>query len=83
MAQNRAIKGREKVWKPQRISEPMGPRLLAVKKAAAYLGVSRWMVDGMITRGDLPFVRFGNGRKQFIDMEDLEEIIQNNKSRVR
>lgn len=56
-----------------------GGRLLGVKQAAAYLGVSIRNVRARIWAGDIPFVRFPGCRKQLLDLRDLERLIQNNK----
>ena len=56
-----------------------GPRLLPLKKAAEYLGLTVWSMRERIWAGDIPVVRFPGGRKMFIDVLDLEEFIQRNK----
>jgi hypothetical protein len=56
-----------------------GPRLLPLKKAADYLGLTVWSMRERIWAGDIPVVRFPGGRKMFIDVLDLEEFIQRNK----
>ena len=67
----------------QRISDSMLPRLLSVKQAAEYLGLTVWAMREAIWRGDIPVVKFPNGRKQFIDTQDIEDFISRNKSVVR
>lgn len=54
-------------------------RLLGVKQAAEYLGVSTWTMRARIWAGDVPFVRFPGCRRQLLDVRDLEKLIQNNK----
>lgn len=56
-----------------------GGRLLGVKEAAAYLGISIGTMRGRIWAGDVPFIRFPGCRKQLLDVRDLEKLIQNNK----
>ena len=55
------------------------PRLLDVKSAAQYLGISPWTLREMQWRGALPYVKFN--RRVYFDMEDLDLFIQNNKLR--
>jgi len=63
----------------QRITNPMSPRLLPLKKAAEYIGLTTWGMRERIWAGDIPVVRFPGGRKMFIDVQDIEEFIYNNK----
>ena len=56
-----------------------GPRLLTLKKAAEYLGLTVWSLRERIWAGDIPVVRFPGGRKMFVDTLDLEKFIQRNK----
>jgi hypothetical protein len=67
----------------QGISNPQGPRLLTLKAAAEFLGLTVWGMREAVWRGDIPVVRFPGGRKQFIDRMDLEHFIQSNKTIVR
>jgi hypothetical protein len=60
-----------------------GPRLLPLKKAADYLGLTVWSMRERIWAGDIPVVRFPGGRKMFIDVLDLEDFIQRNKEVYR
>ena len=68
--------------KTQRIANPMGPRLLPLKKAADYIGLTVWALRERIWAGDIPVVRFPGGRKQFIDVKDIEAFIEKNKTVV-
>jgi hypothetical protein len=68
--------------KTQRIANPMGPRLLPLKKAAKYIGLTVWALRERIWAGDIPVVRFPGGRKQFIDVKDIEAFIERNKTVV-
>lgn len=54
-------------------------RLLGVREAAEYLGISIWSMRARIWAGDVPFVQFPNCRRQLLDVRDLEEMIRNNK----
>jgi excisionase family DNA binding protein len=58
------------------------PRLLPLKRAAEYLGLSLWSLRERIWAGDIPVVRFNGGRKMFIDTQDLEDFIARNKERI-
>ena len=62
------------------MSNPMVPRLLPLKKAAEYLGLTLWAMRERVWAGDLPVVKFPNGRKLYLDINDLESFISNNKS---
>lgn len=57
----------------------MLPRLLPLKQAADYLGLTVWGMRERIWAGDIPVVQFPGGRKQFIDTNDLEAFILKNK----
>jgi hypothetical protein len=70
------------IRKAQGIHNPMGPRLLPLKKAADYIGLTVWALRERIWAGDIPVVRFPGGRKMFIDVQDLEDLIKNNKIRI-
>jgi excisionase family DNA binding protein len=62
-----------------KLSKSNLPRLLTLKKAAEYLGLTVWSMRERIWAGDIPVVRFPGGRKMFIDVLDLEDFIQRNK----
>ena len=53
-------------------------RLYTLKEAAFYLGRGLFGVRQMVWRGELPIVR--NGRKMFIDINDLESYVGKNKT---
>jgi excisionase family DNA binding protein len=55
------------------------PRLLTLKGASEYLGLTIWSLRTRIWAGEIPIVRFQGGRKIFIDRQDLEDFIQRNK----
>jgi len=60
----------------------MGPRLLPLKKAADYIGLTVWALRERIWAGDIPVVKFPGRRKQFIDIKDIEAFIERNKTVV-
>jgi hypothetical protein len=67
--------------KTQRIANPkLSPRLLPLKKAAEYLGLTTWAMRERTWAGDIPVVRFPGGRKMFIDINDIEAFIVKNKA---
>ncbi len=71
------------VTKAQGIPTPMpSPRLLPLKQAAQYLGLTVWAIRERIWAGQIPVVQFPGGRKQYIDVQDLESFIQNNKTTI-
>ena len=55
------------------------PRLLTLKAASEYLGLTVWSLRTRIWDGEIPVVRFRGSRKIFVDREDLEKFIQRNK----
>lgn len=66
----------------QRIVNPL-PRLLTIKQASYYLGLTTWAVRERIWAGQLPVVTFQGGKKQYLDKEDLEGFIQRNKKVIK
>ncbi len=70
----------QSVTKAQRISSPVFKRLYTLKEAAEYLGRSEWSMRELIWAGRIPVVRSEGGRKIFIDIEDLNHLIDQNKS---
>lgn len=52
-------------------------RLYNIKEAAEYLGHTVWGIRSLIWAKTLPVVQ--NGRKQFLDLFDLNDFIQKNK----
>lgn len=64
----------------QRIPNPALKRLYDLKSAAEYLGRPVWGVRELIWAGKLPIVR--DGRKQYVDVYDLDRFIERNKLTV-
>jgi len=58
---------------------PIGPRLLALREAAEYLGVGTWTLRGLYWKGLLAAVRFPGGRKLWFDRVDLDRLVEANK----
>ena len=59
------------------------PRLLPLKQAAEYLGLSVWAMRERIWAGQIPVVQFPRGRKQYIDRRDIDAFIQDNKTTIK
>jgi excisionase family DNA binding protein len=75
------VPGRNGKKTAQRIQNPVRPKLLSVKEAARYLGVSTWTMRNFAWTSVIPFVQFPNGRKLYFDVLDLEEVVRRNKIR--
>jgi predicted site-specific integrase-resolvase len=58
------------------------PRLLPLKDAAQWLGLTVWAMRERIWAGHIPVVQFPGGRKQYVDVQDLERFIQKNKRTI-
>jgi len=74
LKQNQAAK------KAHGITNPTFKRLYTLKEAAEYLGRSEWSMRELIWSGAIPVVRAEQGRKIFLDIEDLNDFIKLNKS---
>ncbi|MDY0280871.1 MAG: helix-turn-helix domain-containing protein [Salinivirgaceae bacterium] len=59
---------------------PLGKRLYTLKEAAEYLGRSDWGMRELIWARKIPVVKEMHGRKIFIDVLDLENYVNKNKS---
>ncbi len=73
-------KQNQEIKKPHGILSPVRKRLYTLKEAAEYLGRSEWAMRELIWAAKLPVVRPGGGRKIFLDIEDLDRFITQNKS---
>ncbi len=58
----------------------MRKRLFTIKEAAVYLGRPVWGVRTLIWNGRIPVIQ--DGRKYFIDINDLDDYIERQKFRV-
>ena len=75
------------VVSPDKIAQAAGPRLLDLKAAATYLGLSYWTVRDLVLAGRLPTVkipcpRSGDGRvirRILLDRHDLDDFIEQSK----
>jgi excisionase family DNA binding protein len=58
----------------------LGKRLYTLSEAAQYLGRSDWSMRELIWAGEIPVVRGNGNRKIFLDIKDIDEYIDRNKS---
>jgi excisionase family DNA binding protein len=56
-------------------------RLLPIRAAAEYLGVSRATIERLVYRGELPIVKVAGSTRY--DVEDLDGYIETNRRRIR
>jgi len=68
------------IKKEQGIANPLGKRLYTLREAAIYLGRAVWGMRELIWAGEIPIVRGDGNRKIFLDIVDLNEYINRNKS---
>jgi hypothetical protein len=69
--------------KARGIANPQSPRLLTVKRAAEWLGLTTWALRERIWEGQIPVVQFVDGGKMWVDVKDLETFIQRNKRTIQ
>jgi hypothetical protein len=65
---------------------PVQPRLLGLKAAASYLGVSTWTIrgwlaTGQLTRVSLPGAEGGDLDRLLVDRLDLDRLVTQGKGR--
>ena len=65
-----------------RIYSPLTPRLLTLKGAAQWLGLTTWAMRERVWAGQIPVVRFPGGRKIYIDTNDLENFVTKHKETI-
>jgi hypothetical protein len=66
--------------KAQGIASPLTKRLFTLKEAGIYLGRSEYSVRSLIWNGVLPVVK--HGKKQWLDLDDMNHYIEANKETV-
>ncbi len=64
-----------------RISNPIAPKLLTLKEAAAYLGLTPWGLREKVWEGHLPFIRTPGARKLHFAITDLDAYIEDNRTK--
>jgi len=62
---------------------PARKRLYTLKEGAAYLGRSEWAMRELIWAGVIPVVKPQAARKIFLDVQDLDQFVEANKSVYR
>ena len=68
----------QEIKRAQGITYPTFKRLYTLKEAAEYLGRSEWSMRELIWSGSIRVVKVG--RKIYVDIEDLNDFINRNKS---
>ena len=76
-AKNHNSKGSKKA---QGICNPLHKRLYDLKEAAHYLGRPVFSVRTLIWNGALPYIK--DGRKQYLDVYDMNDYIEKSKERT-
>lgn len=66
--------------KAQGIGNPVFKRLYTLKEAAIYLGRKEYSVRDLVWKQALPVVKEEDGRKLYIDIEDLNNYIKEHKA---
>ncbi len=74
------LKQNQIVKKAKGISSHVSKRLFTLREAARYLGRSEWGMRTLIWAGKIPVVRVEGGRKIFVDIEDLNHFVSQNKT---
>lgn len=76
-----------KKCKAQRITIPFAKRLYTLREAGVYLGRSEYSVRSLIWSGALPVVKnpgdTDSGKKQWVDILDLDLFIERHKETVQ
>ena len=66
--------------KSQGINNPPRQRLYDLKSAAVYLGRPVYSVRELVWSGKLPVIQ--DGRKQYVDVFDMNDYIERNKEKM-
>ena len=74
------VPSNQKVEEEARWTSNPSPRLMTLKQASAFLGLTVWALRERVWRGQIPFLKFPEGKKIYIDREDIEEFIKRNKT---
>ena len=64
---------------PKPVKPTIAKRLLRVREAAHYLGVSPWKLRRLVQDGLLPIVQDRDGGAWRVDMRDLDAFIERHK----
>ena len=60
--------------------QALAKRLYTIKEAAEYLGRTITGMRELVWKRELPVIQSGRGGKQYIDVHDLDNWIEKNKS---
>ena len=64
-------------------NDALAPRLVKVKQAAAYLGISPWKLRNFVQQGKIHFIEDGGGKSPWrFDVRDLDEYIERARHRL-
>jgi hypothetical protein len=74
--ENQTDKG---IQRAQGIANPMRKRLYTIKEAALYLGQSEWGMRKLIWDSHIPAIRLKSKSKIYVDINDMETFIRENK----
>jgi hypothetical protein len=74
------VKQNQVIKKEHGICNPMSKRLYTLKEGAKYLGRSEWGMRELIWAGRIPVVKEEGSRKIFLDILDLIDFVDRNKS---
>ncbi|MBN1636313.1 MAG: helix-turn-helix domain-containing protein [Deltaproteobacteria bacterium] len=66
--------------KAQGIGNPVRKRLFTVKEAAVYLGRGDYGMRELVWSGEIPVIVGPRAKKQYLDIVDLDNYINKNKS---
>ena len=73
--------------KARRICSPLTKRLYTLKEAGIYLGRSEYSVRTLIWNGVLPVIKNPggdqNGKKQWVDILDMDNFIESSKETLQ
>jgi excisionase family DNA binding protein len=59
------------------------PRLVKVKQASSYLGISPWKLRNLVQQGKIPFIEDGGGKSPWrFDIRDLDDYIEHARQRL-
>ena len=76
--------GRERVGQTRKRppkAPPLPRRLYDLESIRIYLGIPIHTVREIIWRGDLPYVKIG--RRQYVDLRDVDQFIEQSKTREK
>jgi len=65
------------IKREQGMSNPLSKRLYTLNEAAKYLGRTLWSMRELVWAGKIPIVK--DGKRIFIDFNDLDSYISKNK----